>query len=61
MVDDQEYTTPDSVTINHYLSQMVAADVEYCFMEVSSHGIHQKEQKHYTLPVAYLLIYLTII
>jgi UDP-N-acetylmuramoyl-L-alanyl-D-glutamate--2,6-diaminopimelate ligase len=54
MVNDQEYkathTTPDSVTINHYLSQMVAADVEYCFMEVSSHGIHQKrtEALHFT-------------
>ena len=36
------HTTPDSVAINKYLSQMVDADVEFCFMEVSSHGIHQK-------------------
>jgi UDP-N-acetylmuramoyl-L-alanyl-D-glutamate--2,6-diaminopimelate ligase len=46
LVDDVEYkathTTPDSITINHYLSEMVDAGVEYCFMEVSSHGIHQK-------------------
>ncbi|MBF2709397.1 UDP-N-acetylmuramoyl-L-alanyl-D-glutamate--2,6-diaminopimelate ligase [Flavobacterium soyangense] len=46
MVDDIEYkathTTPDSITINHYLKEMVDAGVEYCFMEVSSHGIHQK-------------------
>lgn len=46
MVGDTEYkathTTPDSVTINQYLAEMVAAGVEYCFMEVSSHGIHQK-------------------
>ena len=46
MVNDLEYkathTTPDSLTINHYLAEMNAAGVEYCFMEVSSHGIHQK-------------------
>lgn len=46
MVDDAEYkathTTPDSLTINHYLSEMNAVGVEYCFMEVSSHGVHQK-------------------
>ena len=46
MVGDTEYkathTTPDSVTINHYLAEMVSAGIEYCFMEVSSHGIHQK-------------------
>ena len=46
MVDEVEYkathTTPDSLTINYYLSEMVAAGCAYCFMEVSSHGIHQK-------------------
>ncbi len=46
MVDDTEYkathTTPDSITINHYLNEMVAAGCTYCFMEVSSHGVHQK-------------------
>ena len=46
VVDDIEYkathTTPDSITINHYLKEMTEAGVEYCFMEVSSHGIHQK-------------------
>jgi UDP-N-acetylmuramoyl-L-alanyl-D-glutamate--2,6-diaminopimelate ligase len=46
MVDDLEYkathTTPDSITINRYLKEMNDAGVEYCFMEVSSHGIHQK-------------------
>jgi UDP-N-acetylmuramoyl-L-alanyl-D-glutamate--2,6-diaminopimelate ligase len=46
LVDDVEYkathTTPDSITINHYLKEMVEAGVEYCFMEVSSHGIHQE-------------------
>lgn len=46
MVDDKEYkathTTPDSLTINYYLAEMSEMGVEYCFMEVSSHGIHQK-------------------
>lgn len=36
------HTTPDSLAINKYLREMVDAGVEYCFMEVSSHGIHQK-------------------
>ncbi len=46
MVDEEEYkathTTPDSLTINHYLQLMNDEGVEFCFMEVSSHGIHQK-------------------
>lgn len=46
MVDEVEHkathTTPDSLTINYYLAAMNYAGVEYCFMEVSSHGIHQK-------------------
>tara|TARA_R110000868_G_scaffold720_2_gene5209 strand:- start:5904 stop:7367 length:1464 start_codon:yes stop_codon:yes gene_type:complete len=45
MVDTKEYkathTTPDSLTINKYLQEMSEAGVEFCFMEVSSHGIHQ--------------------
>jgi UDP-N-acetylmuramoyl-L-alanyl-D-glutamate--2,6-diaminopimelate ligase len=46
LVDDIEYkathTTPDSITINRYLAEMYETGVEYCFMEVSSHGVHQK-------------------
>lgn len=46
MVDNKEYvathTTPDSISINRYLNEMNAEGVEFCFMEVSSHGIHQK-------------------
>lgn len=46
MVDTIEYkathTTPDSLTINHYLNEMIEMGCEYCFMEVSSHGVHQK-------------------
>jgi UDP-N-acetylmuramoyl-L-alanyl-D-glutamate--2,6-diaminopimelate ligase len=45
-VDDIDYkathTTPDSLTINRYLKEMNDEGVEFCFMEVSSHGIHQK-------------------
>ncbi|MFD0837325.1 UDP-N-acetylmuramoyl-L-alanyl-D-glutamate--2,6-diaminopimelate ligase [Mariniflexile aquimaris] len=45
MVDTVEHkathTTPDSLTINKYLDEMNVAGVEFCFMEVSSHGIHQ--------------------
>jgi len=54
LVDDVEYkathTTPDSITINKYLNEMNEVGVEYCFMEVSSHGIHQKrtEGLHFT-------------
>ena len=36
------HTTPDALTINRYLDEMVATGVSHCFMEVSSHGIHQK-------------------
>lgn len=36
------HTTPDSLAINKYLREMVDTGVEYCFMEVSSHGIHQQ-------------------
>ena len=35
------HTTPDSLTINKYLKMMNDAGVEFCFMEVSSHGIAQ--------------------
>ncbi len=46
LVDNEEFkathTTPDSLTINYYLNQMIEKGCEYCFMEVSSHGIHQK-------------------
>lgn len=45
LVDDKEFkathTTPDSITINKYLKHMNDEGVEFCFMEVSSHGIHQ--------------------
>lgn len=40
-ISPASHTTPDSVAINYYLSEMVKEGVDYCFMEVSSHGIHQ--------------------
>jgi UDP-N-acetylmuramoyl-L-alanyl-D-glutamate--2,6-diaminopimelate ligase len=49
MVDETEHmathTTPDSITINRFLHEMNKAGCEYCFMEVSSHGIHQKRSE----------------
>lgn len=54
LVDNKEYkathTTPDSLTINYFLNEMVNEGCEFCFMEVSSHGIHQKrtEGLHFT-------------
>jgi len=46
MVDDQDmpatHTTPDSIIINKVLHELVEIGANYCFMEVSSHGIHQK-------------------
>ena len=52
LVDEKEYkashTTPDSITINHYLDEMIKKEVEFCFMEVSSHGIHQKRSEGLT-------------
>ena len=49
LVNDEEFpathTTPNSITINTYLQKMVAAGVEFCFMEVSSHGIDQKRSE----------------
>ncbi len=35
------HTTPDAIQINKLMSQMVEQGCEFCFMEVSSHAIHQ--------------------
>ena len=52
LVDETEFkathTTPDSLTINYYLDMMIDKGVEFCFMEVSSHGIHQKRTEGLT-------------
>ncbi len=36
-----EHTTPDPITLNKLLAQMVEAGCEYAFMEVSSHSVVQ--------------------
>ena len=36
------HTTPNVVSLNSLLNEMVLEGVDYCFIEVSSHGIHQK-------------------
>ncbi len=36
------HTTPDAVSLNALLKQMVDEGCEYAFMEVSSHAIHQR-------------------
>lgn len=36
------HTTPDPLQINSLLHEMLEAGCRYCFMEVSSHAIHQK-------------------
>lgn len=36
------HTTPDPITLNRLLAEMVADGCEYAFMECSSHAIHQK-------------------
>ena len=52
LVDETEFkathTTPDSLTINYYLDMMIDKGVDFCFMEVSSHGIHQKRTEGLT-------------
>jgi UDP-N-acetylmuramoyl-L-alanyl-D-glutamate--2,6-diaminopimelate ligase len=35
------HTTPDAITLNFLLKQMLDAGCEYCFMEVSSHAVDQ--------------------
>ncbi len=53
-IDDQEltatHTTPDSLTLNALLAQMVETGCEYCFMEVSSHSVaqHRVDCLHFT-------------
>jgi UDP-N-acetylmuramoyl-L-alanyl-D-glutamate--2,6-diaminopimelate ligase len=50
LINDKEYktthTTPDSLTINRHLKEMVDEGIEFCFMEVSSHGIDQMRTRN---------------
>lgn len=36
------HTTPDPIVLNRLLKEMVEQGISHCFMEVSSHAIHQK-------------------
>ncbi len=38
---ESTHTTPDAIQLNALLRYMITEDCEYCFMEVSSHAIHQ--------------------
>jgi len=39
---DSTHTTPDAISLQRLYRQMVDAEVTHCFMEVSSHAIHQR-------------------
>ncbi|NBC83699.1 MAG: UDP-N-acetylmuramoyl-L-alanyl-D-glutamate--2,6-diaminopimelate ligase [Bacteroidetes bacterium] len=39
---DATHTTPDAIQINRLLNDMAVKGCEFCFMEVSSHAIHQQ-------------------
>ncbi len=45
-INDREetasHTTPNALKIQQLMAEMVDAGCEYCFMEVSSHAVHQK-------------------
>lgn len=36
------HTTPDALSLQRYFSEMVQSGIEFCFIEASSHGIHQE-------------------
>src|SRR5690606_33682585 len=46
------HTTPDVITLNKILAEAVEAGCEYAFMEVSSHGIHQKRTEGLQFKIA---------
>ncbi|MEE3037626.1 MAG: UDP-N-acetylmuramoyl-L-alanyl-D-glutamate--2,6-diaminopimelate ligase [Bacteroidota bacterium] len=35
------HTTPDAISTNQLLAKMISEDCKYCFMEASSHALHQ--------------------
>ncbi|HKI90349.1 MAG TPA: UDP-N-acetylmuramoyl-L-alanyl-D-glutamate--2,6-diaminopimelate ligase [Draconibacterium sp.] len=40
--ESASHTTPDALKIQELMAEMVKEECEYCFMEVSSHAIHQQ-------------------
>ncbi len=49
---DATHTTPDALAINAALAEMRDARVDYVFMEVSSHAVHQKRTRGLDFDVA---------
>jgi len=47
-----DHTTPDVLSINSLLNEMVESGCEYCFMEVSSHGISQNRVANLDFDIA---------
>ena len=43
--------TPDPITTNFHLSEMIKKQIKICFIEVSSHGIYQRELRVLALKV----------
>lgn len=41
-IENSHLTTPDSVSLHRYFFEMVKSSCEYCVIEASSQGIHQK-------------------
>jgi UDP-N-acetylmuramoyl-L-alanyl-D-glutamate--2,6-diaminopimelate ligase len=41
VIEDATHTTPDPICLNKLLAEMVEVGCDYCFMEVSSHSLHQ--------------------
>jgi UDP-N-acetylmuramoyl-L-alanyl-D-glutamate--2,6-diaminopimelate ligase len=54
------HTTPDSIKMNALLRQMVEEGCSHCFMEASSHAIHQNRIKGLHLQALHLPISLMI-
>ncbi len=41
-IETASYTTPDALKIQHLMAEMVKEGCGFCFMEVSSHAVHQQ-------------------
>jgi len=41
VMDSEQRTTPDPLTLNKLLRDMIEQSIPYCFVEVSSHGLEQ--------------------
>jgi UDP-N-acetylmuramoyl-L-alanyl-D-glutamate--2,6-diaminopimelate ligase len=55
------HTTPDAISLNRLMNEMVDEDCEYCFMEVSSHAVFSIELQGFNLPELFFQTLRTII